>query len=195
MRALPLVVRLAAMLGCLSGSPAFANSALERHGEPLDYAVIEFEKSNLNIDSIVLACEQAGDVGGLQLQIYPSTEGPLLPKGATPQQLKGNPRAEIVIDGRVFPVALLFADIYAVLGDETDQRVPRLSEHLIDDMATGRIMILRFDLLTENAGQPATLDGEAVIALQPINGGTAVAAVRGCAAATADLATAGRDLR
>ena len=165
MRALPLVVRLAAMLGCLGAAPAFAGWEVERDVEPPSYAVIEPENSNLNIDSVVLACEEAGNAKVLQLQIYLSTEGPLLPKGATPQQLRGDPRAEIAIDGRVFPVDLLFADTYVVLADEIDQRFPRLSERLLDEMTTGRIMVLRFDLLAERAGQPAAFGGEAVIAL------------------------------
>jgi hypothetical protein len=195
MRALPLVVRLAAMLGCLGATPTFADWKLERDVEPSSYAVIEPENSNLNIDSVVLACEEAGDARVPQLQIYLSTEGPLLPKGAAPQQLKGDPRAEIAIDGRVFPVGLLFADTYAVLADETDQMFPRLSERLIDAMATGRIMILRFDLLAERAGQPATFDGEAVIALQPGTGGATLSAVQRCATMTVEAASAGHVLR
>ena len=47
-------------------------------------------------------------------------------------------------------------------------------------MATGSVMVLRFDLLAERAGQPAAFDGEAMIALQPGNGGAAVSAVRHC---------------
>ena len=86
--------------------------------------MIEPENSNLNIDSAVLACEEAGDATVLQLQIYLSTEGPIAPKGAAPQQLKDDPRAEIAIDGRVFPVGILFADDYAVLADETEQGFP-----------------------------------------------------------------------
>ena len=195
MRALPLVVRLAAMLAGLGAIPALADWKLERDVEPPSYAVIEPESSNLNIDSVVLACEEAGDARVLQLQIYLSTEGPLLPKGAAPQQLKGDPRAEIAIDGRVFPVGLLFADTYAVLADETDQMFPRLSERLIDAMATGRIMVLRFDLLAERAGQPAAFDGEAVIALQSGEGRAAVSAVRRCATMTVDAASAGHDRR
>ena len=184
MRALPLALRLAAMLGCLGAAPAFAGWEVERDVEPPSYAVIEPESSNLNIDSVVLACEEAGDGRVLQLQIYLSTEGPLLPKGATPQQLRGDPHAEIVIDGRVFPLGLLFADTYVVLADEIDQKFPRLSARLIDAMVTGRIMVLRFDLLAERAGQPTAFDGEAVIELQAGRGGAAVSAVRRCVAMT-----------
>lgn len=92
--------------GCNPGLCALEARAGRR--APPSYAVIEPESSDLNIDSVVLACEEAGDARVLQLQIYLSTEGPLMLKGATPQQLKDDPRAEIVIDGRVFPVALLF---------------------------------------------------------------------------------------
>ena len=195
MRALSLVVRLAAMLGCLGIAPAFADWKLERDVEPPSYAVIEPESSNLDIDSVVLACEEAGDARVLQLQIYLSTEGPLLPKGATSKQLKADPRAEIAIDGHVFPVDLLFADTYAVLADETDQMFPRLSEGLLDAMATGKIMVLRFDLLAERAGQPAAFDGEAVIELQAGRGDAAVSAVRRCATTTVGVASAGYDRR
>ena len=193
MPALPLALRLAAMLACLGASPAVADWKLERGVEPPSYSVIEPENSNLNVDSVVLACEEAGDARVLQLQIYLSTDGPLLPTGAAPQQLKGDPRAEIAIDGRVFPVDLLFADTYVVLTDETDQTFPRLSESLLDAMATGRIMVLRFDLLAERAGQPAAFDGEAVIALQSGEERAAVSAVRRCATMTVDAASAGHD--
>lgn len=195
MRVLPLVVRLAAMLGFLGAVPAFAHWKLERDVEPPRYTVFEAEHSNLNIDSVVLACEDAGDTRPLQLQIYLSTEGPLLPKGATPQQLKDDPHAEIAIDGRVFQVGLLFADTYAVLADETDQMFPRLSERLIDAMTTGKVMVLRFDLLAERAGQPNTFDGEAVIDLQSGSGGAAVSIVRGCATMTVGAASAKHILR
>jgi hypothetical protein len=141
----------------------------------------------------VLACEEAGDPRVLQLQIYLSTDGPLLPTRATPQQLRGDPRAQIAIDGRVSPVDPLFADTYVVLTDETVQTFPRLSESLLDAMATGRIMALRFDLLAERAGQPAAFDGEAVIALQSGEERAAVSAVRRCATMTVDAASAGHD--
>ena len=181
------------MLACLGAAPAFANWKLERGVEPPSYAVIEPESSNLNINRVVLACEEAGHVKILQLQIYLSTEGPLSPKGVESRRLKRDPRAEIVIDGRVFPVGILFADTYAVLADETEQMFRRLSESLLDAMATGKVMVLRFDLLAERSGQPATFDGEAVIALQPGSGGAAVSAVRRCATTTVSVASARHD--
>lgn len=177
MRAL-MAMWLLAMLAGVGAAPAFAAWKLERDVEPPSYAVIEPESSNLNIDSMVLKCAAAGNATVLQLQIYLSTEGPLSPKGAAPQQLKDDPLAEIAIDGRVFPVGICFADDYAVLADETEQRFPALSASLLDAMATGSVMVLRFDLLAERAGQPAAFDGEAVIALQANNSGAAVSAVR-----------------
>ena len=194
MRALPITVRLATMLACLGAVPAFADWKLERDVDPPGYAVVEPESSNLNIDSVVLACEEAGDSRVLQLQIYLSTEDPLSPNGAPPQRFKDDPRAEIAIDGRVFPVGLLFADNYAVLADETEHMFPRLSEGLIDAMATGRIMVLRFDLLAERAGQPAVFDGEAIVALRDGEGGAAVSAVRRCAT-TVSVASVRHDRR
>jgi hypothetical protein len=154
--------------------------------------VIEPQSTDLNIDSVVLACEQAIDRRVLQLQIYLSTEGPLLPKGVLPQQLKDDPRAEIEIDGRIFPVGILFADDYAVLADETAQMFPQLSDRLLDALEKGRIMILRFDLIAERAGQPAAYDGEAVVILQAGGGGKAVSAVRRCAT-TARVVSARHD--
>jgi len=181
MRALPMaLVWLLAMLAGVGAAPVFAAWKLERDVEPPSYAVIEPERSNLNIDSVVLTCAAAGNATVLQLQIYLSTEGQLSPKDAAPGQLKDDPRAEIAIDGRVFPVGIFFADDYAVLADQTEQRSPALSEALLDAMATGSVMVLRFDLLAEPAGQPAAFDGEAVIALQPDSGGAAVTAVRRC---------------
>ena len=113
---------LALMLACLCATSSLAGTVGKFEGWELEqgvdlpsYAVIEPQSTDLNIDSVVLACEQAIDRRILQLQIYPSTEGPLLPKGVLRQQLKDDPRAEIAIDGRIFPVGILFADDYAVL--------------------------------------------------------------------------------
>jgi hypothetical protein len=176
------------MLACLGaassfgGTPsgAFEGWEIEQGVEPSSYAVINPVSTNLNIDSVVLACEEAEDRKVLQLQIYLSTEDPLAPKGVESQLRKDNPRAEIAIDGRVFPVGILFADDYALLADDTAKMFPLLSEPLLDAMQTGRTMVLRFDLLAERAGQSANFDGEAVIALQAGAGGAAVSAVRRC---------------
>ena len=194
MRGLHGMIRFASMLACLCAAPSFAGIAGEFEGwepeqgvEPPSYAVIDPKSTDLNIDSVVLACEEAGDRKVLQLQIYPSTEGPLLPKGVSPQRLKDDPRVEITIDGRTFSVGILFADDYAVLADETEQMFPQLSEELLDAIEKGRIMVLSFDLVAESAGQPAAFDGEAVIALQAGRRGKAVSAVRRCTTAVGAL--------
>jgi hypothetical protein len=194
MRALPMAVWFLAMLAGVGAAPASAAWKLERDVEPPSYAVIEPESSDLNIDSVVLACAATGNAPVLQLQIYLSTEGPLSPKGAAPQQLRGDPRAEIAIDGRIFPVGIFFADDHAVLADETEQGFPALSASLLDAMAMGSVMVLRFDLLAERDGQRAAFDGEAVIALHGDSGGAAVSAVRRCAT-TVSVASARHDRR
>lgn len=186
-------MNLIAALCCLFTTASFAEPAVGTRGgwdveqgvgQPT-YAVIEPGRTNLNIDSVVLACEEAEDRNVLQLQIYLSTEGPLLPKSVSAERLKTFPRAEIVIDSRLFPVGLFFAGDYAVLADE-GKRYPLLSDRLLDAMEAGRIMILRFDLVAERAGQPVAFDGEAVIDLQAGAGGAAIAAVRRCTGTTTD---------
>jgi hypothetical protein len=180
---LPLAIRLAVMAACLDAVPVFANWQIERGTERPSYAVIQPESSDLNIDGVVLACENTGHFEVLQLQIYLSTEG-LLSLGGQSQRLKDDSRAEIVIDGRAFPVGIMFADDYVVLADETTRMFPRLSESLLDAMATGTVMVLRFDLLTKTAGQSASFDGEAVIALQPGSDGATISVLRRCATVT-----------
>lgn len=190
MRNLHGVVRLVLMLACFCATPSFAGTAGKFEGwepeqgvDPPSYAVIDPQSTDLNIESVVLACEEAGDRRVLQLQIYLSTEGPLLPKGVSPQRLKDDPRAEVAIDSRTFPVGILFADDYAVLADEMEQIFPQLSEDFLDAMEKGRTMTLRFDLVAELAGQPVAFDSEAVIVLQAGGGGKTVSAVRRCATA------------
>jgi hypothetical protein len=136
--------RLFALLACLSAIASVADAAgeaperwkLERGVELPSYAVIEPVRTNLNIDIVVLVCEEAEDRNNLQLQIYPLTGDRLIPKGFTPRQLKADPRAEIMIDGRVFPVGLLFADDYVVLADAEGVH-PLLSEPLLDAIRHG----------------------------------------------------------
>jgi len=197
MQALRRIVRMAPMAGIVTWLcvvPALAGAldaneswTTERGLDSPSYAMIEPRSRNLNIDVVVLACEQADDRRVLQLQLYLTNDGPLMPHGAEAGRAKSNPRAEIAIDGRVFPVGLLFADDHVVLGDETHQIFPRLSDRLLDAMEQGTTMRLRFDLVAEPVGQPAAFDGEAVVDLQTGSAGArgkAVAAVRRCATGT-----------
>lgn len=190
---------MALMLACFSATSSFAGTAGKFEGWEIEqgvdlpsYAVIDPQSTDLNLDSVVLACEQAVDRRVLEFQIYLSTEGPLLPNGVQPQQLKDNPHAEIVIDDGIFPVSISFADDYAVLADGTEQMFPSLSERLVDATEKGRSMTLRPDLVDELVGQPAAFDGEALIALQAGGGGMALSAVRRCAT-TAGVVSARHD--
>lgn len=170
-------------LGMAVAGPVFAEGAgwtAERDVEAPSYAYAEPRRSDLNIDTVVLACEPADDGRVLQLQLYLVNDGPLIPANATASRLKTDPRAEISIDGKVFPVELLFAGDHVVLADETDRMYPRVSERLLDALEEGRLMSLRFDLLAESERQPAALDGEAVVELRDAGSGSAVAAVRRC---------------
>src|SRR5258708_16768915 len=154
---------------------------LERDTETPSYAYAEPTSTNLNIDTVVLSCEGGHATPILQLQLFLKDDGPLLPTGALPSQLKKNPRAEIMIDGNTVPAAILFAGDHVVLADETQGRLPALSRRLVDAMASGGAMTLRFDLITEPVGEPAAFDGEAVIDLRAGAGGRAIKAVRRCA--------------
>lgn len=193
MQAVRRIFRTALVVGIVSGCftpvlardpDAHAGWTLEQGVDPPSYALIEPRSRNLNLDVVVLACEPADEDRVLQLQLYLTNDGPLMPDGVAAGRAKRDPRAEIVIDERVFPVGLLFAEDHIVLSDETREMFPRLSDRLLDAMERGTTMRLRFDLVVEPAGQPAAFDGEAVVDLQagPAEArGKAVAAVRGCA--------------
>ena len=143
------------------------------------YAVVEPSAGNLNLDSIVLACEEAAGRRVAQLQLYLSDDGPLRPRTLHPTPLKRDPKAEIRIDSDTFPVALLFADDYVVLADAQEGPYPLLSDRLMAAMQTGQTMVLRFDLLEGSSGKQASFDGEAVVDLK--GGRQAIAAIRRCA--------------
>jgi hypothetical protein len=126
---------------------------LDPNSSPARYAEVEPTQTNLNVASLVLACENAQELGVLQLHLYLTNEGTLLPKGIDASQLKAAPRAEVEINARIFPVGLLFGDDHAVLADGEVGGFARVSELLIEAMAKGKTMILRFDLLAEPPGR------------------------------------------
>lgn len=193
MQALRRIVRTVLVAGIVAGSclgvalagefEAGSGWTVEQGVDPPSYALIEPRRRNVNLDVVVLACEQAEDRRVLQLQLYLTNDGPLMPDGVAAGRAKGNPRVEIDIDDHVFPVGLLFAEDHVVLSDETQAMFPRLSERLLDAIEQGTTMRLRFDLVAETPGKPAVFDGEVVVDLQvgPADrGGKAVAAVRRC---------------
>jgi hypothetical protein len=154
----------------------------ERDVAAPSYAYIEPRTSDFNIDTVVLACEQADEGRVVQLQLYLSNHGPLVPTNATTDRLKTNPRAELAIDGRVFPIDLLFAGDHVVLADETKGMFPRVSDRLLDSLQDGRLMKLRLDLVAQPGRDPAAFDGEAVIELRGADSESVIAAVRRCGA-------------
>jgi hypothetical protein len=152
---------------------------LEKDVEAPTYAVAEPASTDLNVDTVVLSCEQGPDRRGVQLRLYLSGNGPLAPLQAG--RLKSDPRLEIVVDGVSHKVDLLFADHFVVVADTADGTMPLLSDKLVDALQRGRKMELRFDLVEEPAGQAAAFDGTAVFELQAGRGGSAVARIRRCA--------------
>lgn len=176
----------AVLAGASLATAAAGGWRLEEGVKAPSYAIAEPTASNVNIDVVALVCEEAGTARGLQLQLYLSTPGPLLPNGAPPNNLKDSARAEIVLDGQVFPADILFAGDHVVLADSRHQQAPVLSQPLVEAMQAGQTMLLRFDLVSERPGAPAAFDGEAEIDLRAGAGGKAVAAVRRCAEPASD---------
>ena len=178
-----------ALSAVVAGTASAASAGgwrLEEGVSAPSYAFAEPASSNLNIDVVALVCEEAGTERGLQLQLYLSTPGPLLPNGASSQQLKDAARAEIAIDGQVFPTDILFAGDRVVLADSQRQQAPVLSKPLIEAMQAGQTMSLRFDLVSEQPGAAAAFDGEATVDLRAGAGSRAVTAVRRCAEPASD---------
>jgi hypothetical protein len=153
---------------------------LERDVETPSYAVTEPASTNLNIDSVVLSCEQGPSRRGLQLRLYLWGDGSLTPLGAA-KDLKDDPTVDLIIDGSSHSAQLLFADNFVVVADSADGAMPLLSDALLDDLQLGQQMELRFQLVKVAHGQGPAFDGIAVVDLQAGPGGAAVAVVRRCA--------------
>jgi hypothetical protein len=164
-------------------APAMAGAAgwaLEANVSSPSYAVVEPASTDLNIDTVVLSCEQGPDRRGLQLRLYLSGTGPLAPKAAG-AALKDDPRVELSIDGVSQTADLLFADDFVVVADTADGTMPLLSEALVEKLQAGRKLELRFGLVQKADGDAPSFDGSTVVDLQAGTGGRAVAAVRRCA--------------
>jgi hypothetical protein len=153
---------------------------------PPSYAVTEPAESDVNVDTVVLVCNETAYGRTLELDLYLVDSGPLMPKGADPRWLKERPSVEIAVDGRKFRADLLFADEYVVVANASEHRWPTLSASLLDAMQHGRSMVLRFDLLEEDRAGPGRFDSQLVIDLQA--GQTAIASVRRCASTDARVA-------
>ncbi len=172
-------VAVPAMAGS-AGSVGSAGWALEADVQNPSYAVAEPVSTDLNVDTVVLSCEQGPDRRGLQLRLYLSGNGPLAPKAAA-AALKDDPRVELVVDGVSQPAELLFADDFVVVADTADGLMPLLSDAFLDRLQAGRRLELKFDLVQEPRGQAPSFDGSAVVDLQAGAGNRAVKVVRHCA--------------
>jgi hypothetical protein len=152
---------------------------LERDVEAPSYALAEPANTDLNVDSLVLSCEQGPRRRGLQLRLYLSEVGPLAPRGAV--ELRDDPTVELAIDDVSHAAQLLFADDFVVVADSTDGAMALLSDTLLDALQGGRRMELRFRLVNAARGPAPPFDGIVAVDLQAGPGRAAVAAVRRCA--------------
>ncbi|MBL6617022.1 MAG: hypothetical protein ISP49_00515 [Reyranella sp.] len=160
---------------------AFAGTGweLEKDVDAPSYAFAEPTTTDLNIDTVVLSCEQGADRRGLQLRLFLTDAGPLSPRGKV--ALRDDPIVEIAIDGVRHPAELFFADNSVLVADSADGPVPMLSKRLIDALQRGKKLELRFGLAQESRGQAPVFDSSAIVDLQTGRGGAAVATVRRCA--------------
>jgi hypothetical protein len=173
---------LSALAGQSAIGAAYAASPgwdLEKDVETPSYAVVEPVSTNINVDVVVLSCEQGLAGTGLQLRLYLAGTGPLAPKGVG--ALKDHPSLEFAIDGVRHAAHLAFADEFVVVSDTTGGAIPLLSEALIGALQHGRKMEMRFDLVQEAPGQARVFESSVVVDLQAGRGGSAVAALRRCA--------------
>lgn len=172
----------------LAGAPNSARPAVgwevEKGVDKPSYAVVEPSRTDLNIDTVVLLCEQGPKTPVVQLRLYLSGNGPLAPTGVA--NLKDDPKVELAIDNANHKVDLLFADDFVVLADASEGMMPLLSAKLLDALQAGKRMELRFLYVQEvKGGRTRPVDATAVVELQAGPGGSAVAAVRSCGGETA----------
>ncbi|MGE0576437.1 hypothetical protein [Reyranella sp.] len=171
-------------VAALAGAPNARLAApggweVEKGVERPSYAVAEPSRTDLNIDAVVLMCEQGPKGPIVQLRLYLSGNGPLAPTGVA--NLKDDPKVELAIDNASHPMELLFADEFAVVADASEDTVPLLSTRALDALQSGRRMELRFHYVQETEdGRTRPIDATAAVDLQAGSGGGAVAAVRRC---------------
>lgn len=194
-RRLPPFILLLAGLTVCSAQAEPTGWSLEPGTNDPRYAVVEPAETSLNVGAVVLACEKADSVRILQIQLYLTDDGPLRAKTAPTDPPKGEPRAELQIDDRFFPVSLMFADTYVVLADDRAGLFPKLSQRLVAALQSGETMTMRFDLVAELRGEPAAFDGETIIPLAGSGGRQAIAAMSRCANPTGSSTSSLAQLR
>jgi hypothetical protein len=169
----------ATMAASLASAASESGWTLVRQDEtPRVYAITKSMRTNLNLVAVVLACERIERRNNIQLQLYPSNQEPILPAGASPEDMKDEPRAELAIDDTTYAVQVAFGGDYALVMDGVDGDLPMLSAKLLEALEAGKTLRLRFDLVREAASQPASFDGEVEIDLQAGEGTGALATVR-----------------
>lgn len=172
---------LAGLIGItgLAMAGSAAGWSLEANVRSPSYALAEPTSTDVNIDVVVLSCEQGPDRRGVQLRLYLTGTGPLASKAAAAAP-RDDPKVELAIDGVSHAAELLFADDFVVVADTTDGIMPVLSDAFLDKLQAGQRLELRFDLVQEPGGQAPSFDGSAVVDLQGGSGGRAVATIRRC---------------
>lgn len=165
----PAIVLGALVLGALVQGAGAETPVREQQAMMPPHAVLEPERTDANISGIVLVCEPLGQgpdvkLHVLQLLVYPSGGGRLLPDRRTGAAPKAEPGASILLDDRPFRSDLLFADSYAVVANRTGP-VAGLSDEFVAALLLARTMVLRFDLLEEAAGAAPRFDSETTIRL------------------------------
>ncbi|WP_428668516.1 hypothetical protein [Reyranella sp.] len=174
-------------LSCLAAGQAVAGDApptpsagwqFERDVAWPTYALLEPTITDLNIDVMVLLCEQTERQVGLQLRLYPSEPGPLRSSRSAPVDL--DPDIVIEIDGRRHDAQILFADDFMVVADAADGPVPILSASLIAALQIGRHFAMTFRPVEVPRSSTSTPALQVTADLQAGIGGAAIAAVRRC---------------
>ena len=145
------------------------------------FAFISPTTANVDVETIVLTCNETGRSQALQLELYPAGPLPLIPSGSTAEDLRADPHLQLSIDNRIYPVSMFFAGDRIVVADTAVGRTPGVSEALFAALRKGNELRLRFQLLPEHPGTRGhSYDGELIVELQAGRGGAALDAFRNC---------------
>ena len=140
---------------------------LEKDVDAPSYAVAEPVNAAVDIDTIVLTCEQGQRRSGLQLRLYPMVGRPLASRAVgDSRSARSNWRS--MACAMTCSCSLPTASSW--WPDSADGAVPLLSETLLDVIQAGRRLELRL----------SSADSLTIVDLQAGRGGAAVAAVRRC---------------
>jgi hypothetical protein len=139
------------------------------------FAVAAPTQSTLNLKMAAVACEFVDGAKVFHLQLYPSGEGPLLPTGANPSQLKDQARVRLEIDGSVIQASIYFAGEFAVVANQISGGKPVLTAAVGTALEKGKQLTVRLDLIKE---QRADVPFDAYAIFNLADGQASIAAVR-----------------